>query len=584
MDSGPVPVPLLAAVRRAVFIFSLVILAAFGFAARSWNLRDVFVEGRIYFIDPDCYSRMTRARLVDEGHGLVLRHHDFENHPAGTTPHTTAPLDWLIVALKRTEDFGFRISGIGKQSVLGAQTLDLAGALISPLLGAATCVWLAWALARVKGVARPAAWAAGFFAAVSPILVHGTLLGRPDHQSVLIALLAIALMAELRLGDEFTRRWSVASGVALGLACWVSFYEPVIVLAVVMLFWIIADRGRFTARECRAGWISLGAIVAVSLVIDGWRVAWPDAAMRESFARWSRSIGELQQPGFAIVMSWIGWFALAAPILLAGTALRGARLRRRRSEQGAEGESAARESGTEWRQYRSAAMLLALLIVFAALTFWQVRWGYFLALAFALAVPWMFMAVRRGWIAWSAFVICLWPVARAWDTQLFPDDDGERRLSIMRRENVALRNLSEFQGAKNAGPFVAPWWLSPAVAYWSRQPGVAGSSHESLPGNVDAARIYLAEKPDDAAKIIRARQVRWIVGDQAARVLGTSAQLLGVRTPRTEPLGYLLDQRLQRVPEWLVRVEWSANYRAESGIGQMEMFRLYRVEEAKLPQ
>ena len=576
MDRGPVSVPLLRAVRRTLFIFSLLLLAAFGFAARSWNLRDVFVGGRIYFIDPDCYSRMTRVRLVDEGRGLVQRHHDFENHPAGTTPHTTAPLDWLIVALKRTLDFGFRISDLGKQSVLRAQTLDVAGALISPLLGAATCVWLAWALARVKGVARPAAWAAGFFAAVSPILVHGTLLGRPDHQSALIALLAIALMAELRLGDEFTRRWSVASGVALGLACWVSFYEPVIVLAVVSLFWVVADRGRFTARECRAGWIAFVSIVAVSLMIDGWRVAWPDPAMRENFARWSRGIGELQRPGFAIVMSWLGWFALAAPVLLAGTALR--------SRHGANEESESGGDSTEWRQYRSAAMLLALLVVFAALTFWQVRWGYFLALAFALGVPWMFMAIRRGWIAWLVFVICLWPVAQAWDTQLFPDDEGERRLAIMRDENVALRDLAEFQREKNAGPFVAPWWLSPEVAYWSRQPGVAGSSHESLPGNVDVARIYLAEKPEEAAKIIRARQVRWIVGDQAARVLGTSAQLLGVRTPRTEPLGYLLDQKLQRVPEWLVHEDWSANYRAESGVGQMEMFRLYRVDEAKLPQ
>ena len=169
--------------RQTFSVVGFFLLFLFAFAARCTNLRDVFVEGRIYFVDADCYSRMERARLVDEGHGLVQRHHDFENHPAGTTPHTTAPLDWLIVALKRTLDLGFRMMDSGKPSVLRAQTLDVAGALISPLLSAAACVWIAWLLGRMKGAARSFAWAAGFFAAVSPILVHGGLLGRPDHQS-----------------------------------------------------------------------------------------------------------------------------------------------------------------------------------------------------------------------------------------------------------------------------------------------------------------------------------------------------------------------------------------------------------------
>ena len=140
--------------RRVLSILGLLALLALAFAARCWNLRDVFVQGRIYFVDADCYSRMTRARMVAGGEALVIRHHDFENFPAGITPHTTAPLDWLIVAGKGALDLGFAIFDRGKTSVLRAQTLDLAGALISPLLGAATCAWLAWSLGRVKGVPR----------------------------------------------------------------------------------------------------------------------------------------------------------------------------------------------------------------------------------------------------------------------------------------------------------------------------------------------------------------------------------------------------------------------------------------------
>src|SRR5207237_4439510 len=90
--------------RLVLLIVTCCLLAG---GARCWNLRDVFVGGRIYFLDADCYSRMTRARQLAAGEALIIRHHDFENWPAGTTPHTTAPMDWAIVALARISDFGF---------------------------------------------------------------------------------------------------------------------------------------------------------------------------------------------------------------------------------------------------------------------------------------------------------------------------------------------------------------------------------------------------------------------------------------------------------------------------------------------
>src|SRR6202011_1694028 len=95
------------------------------------NYPDVFVAGKIYFTDADCYARMSRVRLCAEHPGLIVRHHDFENFPAGTTPHTTAPLDYLVVTL----------------SILlkpfANHAIDLAGALISPLL-ALIGGWFLW--------------------------------------------------------------------------------------------------------------------------------------------------------------------------------------------------------------------------------------------------------------------------------------------------------------------------------------------------------------------------------------------------------------------------------------------------------
>src|SRR3989475_7093902 len=105
----------------AVFL-EITILSALILVTRCANYEDVFVAGNVYFTDADCYARMTRARMCAEHPGVIVRHHDFENFPEGTTPHTTAPLDYLIVGL----------------SILlrpfTAHALDLAGALVSPLL------------------------------------------------------------------------------------------------------------------------------------------------------------------------------------------------------------------------------------------------------------------------------------------------------------------------------------------------------------------------------------------------------------------------------------------------------------------
>ena len=77
-------------VKRTLRLAALLVFCVLTFAARSHNLRDVFVEGRIYFLDADCYSRMTRARMVAEHHGMVVRHHDFENFPQGVNAQSVS--------------------------------------------------------------------------------------------------------------------------------------------------------------------------------------------------------------------------------------------------------------------------------------------------------------------------------------------------------------------------------------------------------------------------------------------------------------------------------------------------------------
>ena len=70
-------------VTRAFSLLTILAFCVLAFAVRCWNLRDVFIDDRIYFVDPDCYSRMTRAALIAEGGALTIRHHDFENAQIG---------------------------------------------------------------------------------------------------------------------------------------------------------------------------------------------------------------------------------------------------------------------------------------------------------------------------------------------------------------------------------------------------------------------------------------------------------------------------------------------------------------------
>ncbi len=49
--------------RRLAFLAEIVFISALILVTRCANYGDVFFGGQINFIDADCYSRMTRARI-----------------------------------------------------------------------------------------------------------------------------------------------------------------------------------------------------------------------------------------------------------------------------------------------------------------------------------------------------------------------------------------------------------------------------------------------------------------------------------------------------------------------------------------
>jgi len=520
-------------IRGSLAVVEIVILSTLVLATRCANYQDVFVAGNVYFVDSDCYARMTRVRVCATKPGLILRHHDFENFPQGTTPHTTAPLDYLILGLALP------------LKPFTAQPLDMAGAFVSPLLALAGAWFLWWWSRRMKFRYR---WVVLILFAISPILVHGTEVGRPDHQSLLILLVTIGICAEWRLqtaADPPSRsygaagtaaatemnRLAVVSGAAWGFALWVSAYEPPVLFFIVLVTSFLLNPRALFGQDRRAGWILFATIIAAALLIE--RRA-PSFAIPESsaiFKNWASTIGELAHvsPANPVWFRWCGYLVLLAPFLIWISV--------RARKDGAEG--------------LHALAIYVLSIATYFLTIWQARWAYFFVLIFALALPELLAPIKSGTAVWIAFVLSMFPVLRDWDETLWPNETQLASHLEKQVESAQIREVALTLASSELQPFLAPWWLSPSIAYWSGQPGVAGSSHESLEGIEDSARFFLSDDQERARSILHNDNVAWVFAYDSQRVTQNSAAVLNEAVP-TGPLCRVLDRTPSHAPPFLI--------------------------------
>jgi len=282
------------------------------------------------------------------------------------------------------------------------------------------------------------------------------------------------------------------------------------------------------------GWIVFAAILAIAFIIEGRIPAWPNREFGGALKNWSATVGELAHVSLAsaIWFNWCGWLVLLAPILL----------------------------WPKWNR-NTPLLLIALLLTTFALTIWQARWSYFFVMIFAMLVPQILSAMRKPLIATTIFIIALFPIAQSWD-HLFADEELARRAEN-KIEQLELRAMS----SQIDGVFIAPWWLSPAISYWSRQASVGGSSHESIGGIVETARFFETQDAEVAKQILDRQNVRWIVSYDADRVAQNSAQIVG-NPVLQNALCYRLDRRASEVPPFL-RL-----------IAQTGHFKLFRTEKS----
>ena len=506
--------------RFALIVFEIVLLTALILATRCANFQEVFVAGNVSFVDADCYARMTRAQMVREKPGLIVRHHAFENFPQGTTPHTTAPLDYLIVALSLF------------LNPFTANPLDLAGAFVSPLLSLLGGWFLWWWARRMKFRYR---WVMLILYATSPILVHGTELGRPDHQSLLILLVTIAICAEWSSqtlqAANMAGAWWLMSAVAWAVAIWVSAYEPLVLFLMLTATALLTNRRAIFARDRRAGWILFAAIIAIAFAIER-RV--PSIAILPSnsgLTNWASTIGELAHasPMNPVWLNWCGYLLFVAPVLISMSI--------RTPRNGAQG--------------LRALPFYVLLIAAYFLTIWQARWGYFFVLILALALPALLAPIKSSAAVWIAFVLSMFPILRDWDERLWPNEAQLAGRVERRIESAQIRDLALNLRSPEVDPFLAPWWLSPSIAYWSGQSGVAGSSHESLNGIQESARFFLSQNLKQAHDILDVRRVVWVFAYDSDRVAQNSAAVLNQAVP-LRPLCRVLYQTPSQAPPFLI--------------------------------
>ena len=506
--------------QLALIVLEIALLTALILATRCANYQDVFVAENVYFIDADCYARMTRVRMVRARPGLILRQHKFENFPRGTTPHTTAPPDYLIVGLSLL------------LNPFTAHPIDMAGAFISPLLALLGGWFLWWWSRRMKFRYR---WVMLTLYAVSPILVHGTEIGRPDHQSLLILLVTVAICtgwsSRTLQPSNAASAWWVTSAGAWALAIWVSAYEPLVLFLIVMATALLINRRAVFARDRRAGWTLFAVIIAIAFVVER-RV--PSFAIFRSNGRlksWASTIGELAHvsPMNPVWLNWCGYLLVITPILV-WMSVR------------------TRKDGT---QRVHAAPVDVLLVATYSLTIWQARWGYFFVLIFALSLPALLAPIKSGAAGWIAFALSIFPILRDWDDRLWPNETQMASRVEKRIESAQIRDLAVSLRSPTLRPFLAPWWLSPSIAYWSGQPGVAGSSHESLTGIEDSARLFLSQDFQQAREILDKDHVAWVFASDSERVAQNSAAILNEQMP-TRPLCRVLDRTPSQAPPFLI--------------------------------
>jgi hypothetical protein len=427
---------------------------------------------RPWAVEADCYSQLARVQRILQGQGLIQNHFTVENWPEGLDPSTTAPFDYVILLL------------YAPLSLFTKHPLDWAGALVSPALWVALVFF--WMLIRSREFTLAGRSLLLLGSAALPAFIWATACGRPRHQSLILALMAMGLTAEYeRWQIELTpmRAWNIFAGAVWGLACWTSLFEPTVVVTVLVVFNLIVRR-----RENVAFLVSFGVVALAIILLEG------DHIFTNIF-----NIYSLTPENRQYALNWLGTIAEVQPISL---------------------ESFIQQMTclsfvlivplVSWRllrqvgDHRTDWLIILLTILLAFLMFVQKRWVYYANLAELILIVRYYQLAPRRWSRLLVAAFFLFGIAYDNIAQI-----QERAHAPAAQPSLELAQIAA--SINEPGGIMAPWWLSPGLLYFSGQPIVSGSSHCGISGIVASAKFFTATNWSDAENILRERQVRWIV-------------------------------------------------------------------------
>jgi asparagine N-glycosylation enzyme membrane subunit Stt3 len=216
---------------------------AVGQGLKVWTGHPALLEGRLF--DPDCYLHLERALQMIEG-GLWRLPVDVRiDAPYGGVLHWTSLFDLILVAGAK----GLMLFGLAARDALLWW-----GSAVSPLLLLAALPVLLWGL-------RPLVDGRLALLAVLLLLPQGQAaaafqVGRPDHQSLLMASFLIQLGCVTAMVDgRAGLRTALVAGISQGLALWCSVEGLLFTLVTALpltLAWVADGRPTLTLLRAYA--------------------------------------------------------------------------------------------------------------------------------------------------------------------------------------------------------------------------------------------------------------------------------------------------------------------------------------------
>lgn len=212
--------------------------------------------------DPDSYMRLNRVMHLWDSGAWFDPVYPRIGPPDGHIQHWTRPMDVLLLA-----------GAILAAPFVGFETgLHWWGVVIGPVMLMPSLMALIWAAKPL--VRREWLWLAGVVFVTQPAIMVTFLVGRPDHNCLLILLFIVYFGSTIRLlMDPRQLGLAVVAGTVAALALWVSVETLLFVvagIAVSGVVWILGDQRIPRVMTVHAGalFVALAAALLVERGVD----------------------------------------------------------------------------------------------------------------------------------------------------------------------------------------------------------------------------------------------------------------------------------------------------------------------------